>query len=175
MDYESLRRVGGAAVPDFVKGVMPPRGRRFWVTDEMVTKSHTRTGQIKPTFSISAVSRVFFAKSSDWIRYMDTREEEGFFLDGLQLTPTRSEAGSRIYTLADAEKMAHALLQNGRIDLMHFAATIQIIKSMAYLYRILPEEDLTAPVEFVAPPHEAVEGQEMIPGTEGIQAWPHVQ
>lgn len=175
MDYESLRRTGGVVLPQFVREVMPPRGRRFWVTDEMVMTSKSRTGKVKPTFSIAVLARVFFAKSSDWVRYMDTRDEEGFYLDGELLTPTRSEAGSRIYTLADVEKMAHALLQNSRIDLMHFAATIQIIKSMAYLYRILPEADIAASTEFVAPAHPQIEGQEMIPGTETMQVWPYAQ
>lgn len=170
MDFESLRRVGGAGIPEFVKDIMPPDGRRFWVTDEMAAGSMTRTGEIKPKFSIGQVSKLFFARSSDWIRYLD-RDEAGFNLDGNPLIPSRSDAGSRYYTLADVEKMAHALLQNGRLDLLHFAATIQIIRAMAFLYRIIPESDLIrSPGKFVAPPHEHVEGQEMIPGTEHLHA-----
>lgn len=163
MDYESVRRTGGAVVPDIMSDVRPPHGRRFWVTEEMVAQSTDRKKNVRPIFTITQVASVFFARSSDWIRYIDGLGEDGFYLDGHKLMPARTESAARYYTLADVEKMAHALLNNDRIDPMQFAGTINIVRWIACLYKLIPYSDMIS-LRQGPPPHPPVAGQLPIPG-----------
>jgi len=160
MEHEGMRRVGGAIIPD-VSRVQPPHGRQYWVTEEMLP--HDRTGVVKPTFTIAQVAQVFFARSGDWIRYLEGLGEEALMLDGKILEPRRTISGSRYYTLSDVEKMAHALLQNQRIDVMQFIAVIELVRWMAFQNRMIPERDMIIP-DLLDPGD--MPGESPIPGME---------
>jgi hypothetical protein len=103
----------------------------------------------KPTFTVAEVSKVFFAQDPDWLRWRlkkSAQNPHGFFvLDGKPLPERRtttSTPGFRYYTLADVEKMAHALCQNGAIAGAELVHIITIVKAMLILYGFIE-----APVE----------------------------
>jgi len=134
------------AAPEQVVVVMEgafPEDRRFW-TDESMEE--------KPTFTVSEVAKVFFAKGPDWLRWRsdpvplpnqrreDMKFPDGWFiLDGERLEAKRTPAGARYYTLFDIERMAHALHQNGGIGPEQLARIVRIVKAMAELYGYLGE------------------------------------
>lgn len=96
----------------------------------------------KPNFTVSEVSKVFFAEDPDWLRWRLKKTAEsphGFFvLDGKPIPEHRIDNGSkygfRYYTLADIEKMAHALAQNGAISGARLLHIMGIVKNMLKLY-----------------------------------------
>lgn len=144
-----MRRVETSVTIDpamLTRGINPPDGRRYWLYEEMLPQD--RNHRVKPTFKITEVAKVFFFRSADWLRWLDRldKEEPVFELDGNPLTIQRTEkGGSRIYTLVDVERLAHALLQHAKIDGSQFELAIGILLRMAIGYRMLDEEDLTPP------------------------------
>lgn len=175
MDREGTRRVAGTVTPDPARLVMdanPPDGRRFWLTDEMLPRD--RQGDVKPTFSIAGVAKVFFARSPDWLRWLNTQHkkegsEEIFTLDGHPLEIKRTESGNRTWTLVDVERLAHALLQHGKIKVDAFVTTINIIRWMAFSYGMLSEADMlnAPPKPRIVEDAVAQAEQEVTPPTEG--------
>lgn len=163
MDQEGIRRVERTAMIDpgvLLTELTPPGGRQFWLEEGMLPQD--RLGNIKPTFKIGEVAKVFFARSPDWLRWLSTQNEQGggiFELGGQPLTVRRTTSEARIYTLVDVERLAHALLEHGRIDMQQFTSAINIIRWMAYCYKILKPQDMI-------PSHDAV-GVEQLP-IEGI-------
>ncbi len=146
MDREGAHRVEQAAVLGLdmlTTHITPPGGREYWLTDDMMPT--TRLNEVKPSFKIAEVAMVFFARSADWLRWLGAQQEkEGGVLElkGKPLEVQRTTAGSRTYTLVDVERLAHALLENHKIDGTQFLTTINIIRWMAYNYRILSERDM---------------------------------
>lgn len=154
-DMEGMRRIEQsvwadqadtvpAGVGSYIVEVTPP-GRRFWIDD--ISMPRNRKDQIKPTFRISEVARFFFARSADWMRWLDSlaspSEPYGVFtLDGEPLKIKRTASGSRVYTLADIERLAHALLEHDKIDGRQFSATIALVKWQAYNYGVLTDADM---------------------------------
>lgn len=147
MDREGLRRVEAGVNPGL--GVLgthldPPGGRRFWLYDSMLPEG--RKGQVKPTFTITQVAKIFFARSADWLRWLGAQhEKEGgiFELDGEELVIKRTESGNRVYTLVDVERLAHALLQHHKISGIQFSTTIGLVRLMAFQYGILTDADVS--------------------------------
>jgi hypothetical protein len=88
----------------------------------------------KPTFTVAEVSKVFFAEDPDWLRWRLKKTEDnphGFFiLDGEPLPDRRTDKNFRYYTLADVEKMAHALAQNGAISAQRLSHIVGIVRNM---------------------------------------------
>lgn len=169
MDREGTRRMAGTVMPGSAGLTMnanPPDGRRFWLTDDMLPRD--RQGNVKPTFSIAAVTKVFFARSPDWLRWLNTKHkkkggEEILVLDGRPLDIKRTDSGNRTWTLVDVERLAHALLQHGKIQPDAFIKTINTIRWMAYNYGILPERDMID-----APPEPRV-GEDQLTIPEAIR------
>lgn len=166
-DAEGVRRTTMATMPDqvgmmpvgagtFVVDVAPPDGRRFWLTDEMLPRG--RNGKLKTAYRISEMTKFFFGRSPDWMRWLDGRPEGVFKIDGAELIIKRTEAGSRYFTLADVERLAHALLEHGRIDGQQFISTISLVKWVAFSYGILTAADMTPRIASVDP------NQGVIPG-----------
>ena len=129
----------GALVMDVSR---PPGGRRFWLTDDMLPKG--RRGQVKPSFKITEVTKVFFARSADWLRWIEQDDQSGqvFSIAGEPLEIKRTETGNRSYTLVDVERLAHALLEHRKITVDQFIAAINIILWMGYSYGILTTQDI---------------------------------
>lgn len=117
-------------------------GRRFWLDDDMF-ETDPKTGQLIPSFSVKETGLLAFGKSPDWVRWRSMPAKghpDGYFVldehdpeNRVKLEPRRTEHSARWYSLADIEKMAHALLQNGAIDAEYFTCVIMIVKWRARL------------------------------------------
>lgn len=117
-------------------------GRRFWVHDEDF-EPDPKTGRAGPTFSVKEAGLMFFDKSPDWIRWRSgpaRNHPNGYFVldpDDPEkrqvLEARRTSHAARYYSLADIERMAHALLQNGAIDGEYFTCIIMLVKWRARL------------------------------------------
>lgn len=91
-----------------------------------------------PTYTVQEAAKFFFGKGADWLRWRTKHtpdNPQGFFvLDGEPLPDRRTDAGFRYYTLADIERMAHALAQNGGIDGGTLQAIIDQVKTSCRIY-----------------------------------------
>lgn len=122
-----------------------PEGRRFWTEPEMfpVTTKINKFGKEEevlpePSFTVQEVAKFFFGKGPDWLRWRarpnKTTHPKGYFvLDGKVLEPSRTQAGFRYYTLADVERMAHALAQTGAIDGQALVHAVVMVKHCALI------------------------------------------
>lgn len=86
----------------------------------------------EPLFAISEVAKMFFARSPHWIRW---RERKGDFnLDGEDVSGGRTQTGLRKYTLADIEKIAHALAEKGAINGAQLNTVLLLVQTEARLW-----------------------------------------
>lgn len=88
-----------------------------------------------PKFTISEVAKLFFARSPHWVRWQERKGN--LTLDGNIVGQHRSDAGSRFYTLADVEQMAHALATRKAIGGDQLNNAMLIAQSVARLYHLL--------------------------------------
>lgn len=139
--------------------VLHPDGKRFFLDDSMFPVDDE--GMYYPRFSVQEASKTFFGQGPDWLRWRmrpekpsrrtgDSKHPDGFFLlDGkplefkrLAVPPTSKKYGdpnavtARYYTLADIERMAHALAQQGIIDGLRLANIMVIVRCCARLYGV---------------------------------------
>lgn len=90
-----------------------------------------------PHFSVSEVAKIFFARSSHWVRWREDDKVEGFVLDGVVLKTPRTEQGARYYTLPYVERMAHALAQQGAISGAQLANTLTTVEAIAKVHELM--------------------------------------
>jgi hypothetical protein len=92
-----------------------------------------------PRYTVKEVAKFFFGKSSHWVRW---KEKEGDLnVNGKQVADHRTDGGARYYTLADVEKMAHALCRNGAIDAHHLKYALRLVRIEAQVWGYLPPEN----------------------------------
>ena len=133
-----------------IRDDLNPPDRDFWVYDDMCIKD--KSGIPVPNYSVQDAAKVFFARSADWLRWRGRpvhphKEDQpctsrchpdGYFvLDGVKIEEKRTEAGARVYTLADIERMAHALAQKEALDGRALTNVIMIVKWQARLYGVI--------------------------------------
>jgi hypothetical protein len=110
-------------------GIIPPDGRRFWITEDMVT--YDPGGKPSPWYGTHTVAEVFFGRSAAWLRVRmrptDEWPDSHLTLDGQPLGIFRSESGDRQFSLLDIERTAHALFEKGSLDRYRFAVTIKSV------------------------------------------------
>lgn len=115
----------------------PPDGRRFWIT----ALRHDEEGVPRPTFSTSVVATAFFGRSSAWLRVRMRPSPEHphgeLVLDGKPLDIRRSDADDRQFSLQDIEMSAHALHQNGAIDVKRLSAVLAMTAACAVAYGMM--------------------------------------
>jgi hypothetical protein len=116
-----------------------PDGQRFYLDDSMF--SVDRRGRSLPYFTIAEAAKMFFGQTVEWMRW---RIREGYFmldLDGKRVAvgDKRDEiTGFRYFTLADIEKMAHALGQvTGGFNGQQVSRTVLLAKTCAEVYGYL--------------------------------------
>jgi hypothetical protein len=120
---------------------------RFLLYDEMFPVG--QSGRPEPNFSVQEVAKTFFGRKADWLRWryksdqnprkpeLPAKHPHGFFvLDGKPLEPKTTEAGARYYTLADIERMGHALCQNDAIDADTLTYVVDVAVAVALLHGI---------------------------------------
>lgn len=87
-----------------------------------------------PVYSVSELGKFFLGKQAHTIRWMESKGK--FTLDGKPVGTGRTESGSRYYTLADVEKIAHALAsQENGISAAELQLVLTIVQATARLYR----------------------------------------
>lgn len=91
----------------------------------------------KPNFSVDEVAKVFFGKGPDWLRWRHGRGD--FVLDGVIYEPPRTAAGHRYYTLADIERLATALTQQGSMDAALLQRISIQVKLIAQTYGLVED------------------------------------
>lgn len=147
MSAEAVEAVESEPLLLTTQDLIHPSDRRFWLDDDMFFTD--KRGLPIPRFSVQEVSKCFFGKGPDWLRWRsraDTKGKhpEGFFvLDGEPLPVKRlpnkgkNDTTARYYTLADVERMAHALAQHGAIDGGELANIVLMVKTCARIYGVL--------------------------------------
>jgi hypothetical protein len=118
---------------------IPPVGR-FILDDSMFVRDE-KTGMELPHFNIQSVAMVFFGHKAEWLRWLYRPKGEKYpygrlVLDGEPLIPKRNQHQARYYTLADVERMAHALTQCGVLNGLQLLDTIMVIRHVSLLYGI---------------------------------------
>lgn len=117
----------------------PESGLAFFLWDSMFPLN--TEGQPLPAYTVQEASKVFFGRGPDWLRwrYRPAREyPHGYFVLGdVILEPKRTATGNRYYTLADIERMAHALAENNAIDGEQLSVIIQLVLLQARVHRII--------------------------------------
>lgn len=132
--------------------------------DQMMLEGVDTSGG--PLYSISEMAQFFFARSSHWVRWLESchystgkgkekkecgirpsahtkkqREEHQhtwkFMLDGNLLEAQRTSSGARKYDLALVEKIAHALASNGTIEVNQLRQALLIVKIQAEMHGYL--------------------------------------
>ncbi len=126
-------------------GIQPQvdeNGREFFTWDNMFQRDGE--GMPLPRYTVQETAKLFFAKGPDWLRWRyrpANHYPSGYFvLDGTVLDPKRTEKGNRYYTLADIERMAHALVENNAIDGEQLSVIIQIVLLQARLHRVIESD-----------------------------------
>lgn len=111
---------------------LSPKDGRTYFLDDSDFKIDEKTGMHVPNFAVQEVAKCFFGKEADWLRWRmrpdkprtdgtQTYPEGAFVLDGKPMEFKRKPSPhggetARYFTLADVERMAHALAQQGIID-----------------------------------------------------------
>lgn len=125
--------------------LLHPRGQNYWLNDEMFGTDET-TGLLSPGFSVQEVANCFFGVKPDWLRWRmrwdRAAEAKGnqplIALDGKPLefkrrNPEDPKSG-RYYTLADIERLAHALARAGYISGTDLAHVVLMVRTCARLH-----------------------------------------
>jgi hypothetical protein len=122
----------------------PETGRVFFLWDSMFQRNEE--GQPLPAYTVQETAKVFFGRGPDWLRWRyrpANNYPEGYFvLGGTILEPKRTKKGNRYYTLADIERMAHALAQNHAIDGEQLSVIIQLVLLQARVHRVIKDVPL---------------------------------
>lgn len=122
----------------------PEVGLSFFLWDSMFERD--KDGLPFPNYTVQETSKLFFGKSSDWLRWRyrpANNYPDGYFMLGdTRLEPKRTESGNRYYTLADIERMAHALAKNNAIDGAQLSIILQIVLLQARLHRVIKDVEV---------------------------------
>lgn len=138
-----------AAEPEIISSadLLHPRGKAFWLKDTMF-ETDEKTGLLEPSFSVQEVARCFLGVKPDWLRWRmrsdraaESRGQEPLLmlnrkpLEFKRRNPSDPKSG-RYYTLADIERVAHALCQSGYIDGTKLAHVVLMVRTCARLHGI---------------------------------------
>lgn len=83
----------------------------------------------EPTYTAGEVSRLFFGRNGNWLRWEERRLETSF--------AQRAENGYRRYALSNIEEMAFFLADHRRIEAPRLASCLFVIKIQAIMYEYL--------------------------------------
>ena len=107
--------------------------RYFWLWDDQFSLDDDN--RPRPNFSVQEAAQAFFGKTSWWLRWCyraaPGKPNGSFVLNGVLIVPKRTAKGSRYYTLADIERMAHALAEGRSISGEKVAQIMSIVLILA--------------------------------------------
>lgn len=112
--------------------------RDFFLWDDMF--SWDENNQPNPSYAVQEAAKMFFARGSWWLRWKyrpESYPKGSFLLNGVSVVPKRTSRGNRYYTLADIERMAHSLAEQGSIGGEKLAQIITLLLVQAAMYGIL--------------------------------------
>lgn len=110
--------------------------RPYWIREEYLpTDKH---GKPIPVFTRKEVAKCFFGWRSIWLkrRMAMASGPDGLLLDGEVYHLRRSRKGDPAFTLADIERVAHALAQAGLMTGQHLQRTVAIVRACAIQYEV---------------------------------------
>ncbi len=97
-----------------------------------------------PIFTVSEVAKIFFARTSHWVRWKDNEGAfvfEGEYVGGFRTKALKGKEGARRYTLADVEKMTHSLAAKDGINGHQMMHALVAVKAIAEVYGLLEPEE----------------------------------
>lgn len=105
-------------------------------TEEMMLSGvDTSSG---PLWTVSEMASFFFARSSHWVRWLET--EGRMVLDGHLIRAIRTASNARKYDLTLIEQIAHALASNGSISGEQLRQALLLVKIEAVMHGHLKAE-----------------------------------
>lgn len=113
----------------------PTFDREFFLWDDMF--SYDANNLPHPHFSVQETAKAFFTRSPWWLRWRyrdDSRP--AFVLNGVSLVPKRTPTGNRYYTLADIERMAHAMADAEMINGERLVQILTLVLTQAAMYGV---------------------------------------
>lgn len=133
--------------------LIDPDGDRRWMLEEEMIPTD-KAGMPIPMLRTKQVAGIFFGRKPSWMYFLfnprtfrgydgegkEIRQNVGhsyFLLDGQPMT-FREDRHGRYYSLADVERIVHALIQQGRIDGATANRALLIVKTSAQQAGILP-------------------------------------
>jgi hypothetical protein len=117
----------------------------FMVTEAMINERDWSRGN-GPFYSVDQVAKFFFAMSASWLRLKlkrDASHPETWFTDenGVQINFRRNKPeqadSSRVFTLADIERMAWSLYWFSGITAEKLARIIHVVEAEAILWELI--------------------------------------
>lgn len=114
-----------------------------WFLEDSFIDGDGVTRKILPTpnYTVQETAKFFFGKSSDWLRWRSKKTPDNpdglFIINGEPLPDRRTDVGFRYYTLADIERMGHAMAHGNGIDGATLNNLIGLIKYSCRQYGYL--------------------------------------
>lgn len=87
-----------------------------------------------PLFSTQEVAKIFFARSSHWMRWRD--KQDSFVFDGRPVEVRRDKSGARKFDLQTIEKIAHGLAQQTLITPLQLSRTVSAMQAVADVHEM---------------------------------------
>jgi hypothetical protein len=117
-------------------------------SDEFIFARYDTDADNAPHYSVGEVAKFFFGFTSHWLRWREMKGD--LVLGGKEVEVSRTETGIRTYTLADVEKITHALMEQGFITTNQMAHALVLCKVEAMLYGVIPPDEAEIEVERLA-------------------------
>lgn len=115
----------------------PILDQHFWIWDDLF--SYDENNKPNPSLSVQECAK-FFARGPWWLRWKYRKTPEspqgGFVLNGIEIVPKRTDRGNRYYTLADVERMAHALAKSRAISGEKLAQVMTLLLIQGAMYGV---------------------------------------
>lgn len=121
-----------------IQGGMP-KVIEYVITDEGIPADHLILDGVDlsegPTYTIGELAKFFFGRSDHWVRWRERNDM--FVFDGVPVGTQRTETGIRFYSLADVEKMGHALAENNKIDGYELSLILKLVLFEARVWKLI--------------------------------------
>ena len=153
-----LPEAGASAYPQPGDKKMSTEDTHIVLTDARLPTDHLILEGVdvakEPVFTVSEIAKVFYARSPHWIRWRERKgyfvlepeggapeghvhdfDDEGHCACGAEdVGGQRTSEGARRYTLADIEKMTHALASKGAINGAQLTNALLLVQTEARVW-----------------------------------------